>query len=72
MLFQELPGCLNGRAQVVRDALHQLAQPGAGFAVKGFQVDTHSGDEGVTAVSGLPEVVQYLTALEDLQSSKGH
>ena len=37
-----------------------------------FQVDTRSGHAGVTAVSGLPEVVQYLTALEDLQSSKGH
>jgi hypothetical protein len=41
VLFQELPGCLDGRAQVVRDALHQFAQPGAGFGVKGFQVDAH-------------------------------
>ena len=37
-----------------------------------FKVDDQLGHAGVTAVSGLPEVVQYLRALEDLQSSTAH
>jgi histidinol phosphatase-like enzyme len=37
-----------------------------------FRVDKTADYDGVTAVTGLPEVVEYLTAINDAQILKEH
>jgi D-glycero-D-manno-heptose 1,7-bisphosphate phosphatase len=57
---------------LVGDKLSDIeAGQGAGIGHL-FRVDNTAEHDGVTAVTGLPEVVEYLTAINDAQILKEH